>query len=493
MRLRPYAERLLRGGAEKGVNPLPTTASIGDLGRRFFDPEPAKHRLGTSQPDDRRSPAERDLARVLHSGAFRRLQGKSQVVRTGHADFFRTRLTHTLEVAQIGRAIATNIGYADPTLVELACLIHDLGHPPFGHNGEEALRDWMEAQGSSFEGNPQSFRIIANLEVKHPPEETGGRRVGLNLRLESLWASLKYPWPQAKPDEGAAMSGGPNRHTKFGWYANSLEAQVAARIRQAVLDSLGRSGAEAGDGTIPKHPAAVIMDWADDVAYSVHDLEDGVRAGLIPLAHLTTLQRDHQERREIVQVALGEHVQMRGSEADGLELLDDLMRSGPVRRCATPYRHSDDQRGYLKQMTSALIEAFAAGLHRSESVATIELAGDLMPDPRVKDQMALLKALTWQYVILRPEMQTLRYRERRLIQALCAVLLKEGDRLLPDERQMEFTTARLADGAPDSGTATAARARVVCDYVAGMTDSFAERMYARLLGDGRDQYITDLL
>ena len=274
-------------------------------------PEPPKRARSTG-----RGPFERDRARVLHSAALRRLAAKTQVVEVGSGDFPRTRLTHSLECAQVGRELGAALG-CDPDLVDAACLAHDLGHPPFGHNGESALAE-LAAGCGGFEGNAQSLRLLTRLEAK----VIGA---GLNLTRATLDATLKYPW---LPRPGQA---------KYGAYASDAEAFEWIR-----------AGAPEGRPCLE----AQVMDWSDDVAYSVHDLEDGLQAGMIRLSQL----RDDAERRVVAELTAAQYCDPGSVTVDELcEVFAALLRlpcwpaafdGGPVALAG------------LKNLTSELIGRF---------------------------------------------------------------------------------------------------------------------------------------
>ncbi|GLZ33958.1 deoxyguanosinetriphosphate triphosphohydrolase-like protein [Lentzea sp. NBRC 105346] len=392
-------------------------------------PESPKDSALPGAREERRSPFSRDRARVLHSAALRRLAGKTQVVGPGEGAEVtgvpRTRLTHSLEVAQIGRGIGEELG-CDPDIVDTAGLAHDIGHPPFGHNGERALHELTETCGG-FEGNAQTLRILVRLE----PKTTRG----LNLTRAVLDAATKYPWPRTF---GV---------TKFGVYSDDLD--VFSWVRAGAPDRA-------------RCLEAQVMDWADDVAYSVHDVEDGVLAHRISLAALTS----PVERAAIAGLAAkhfsAEPVSALEEAAHGLLQLPAV--SALARR---EYDGSLDAQVALKRLTSELVGRFASapvGATRDvygEGPLT-RYAADLVVPPRVAAEVALLKAMAVRYVMSDPSRLEMQARQRELITALVSRLLARPDRLDP-------AFAPAFDAAADD----AARLRVVVDQVALLTDAQA--------------------
>ncbi|MCI2420935.1 deoxyguanosinetriphosphate triphosphohydrolase [Saccharopolyspora sp. K220] len=397
-------------------------------------PEPPKLAVPTGARSDDRSPFARDRARVLHSAALRRLAGKTQVVGPEEGDVPRTRLTHSLEVAQIGRGIATALG-ADPDLVDTAGLAHDIGHPPFGHNGERALNDLANGCGG-FEGNAQTLRILTRLEPKLTESGDVGR--GLNLTRACLDAATKYPWPKR-----------PGR-AKFGVYADDLA--VFEWLREAAPPD--RRCLE-----------AQIMDWADDVAYSVHDVEDGVLSGRISLRSLTS----GDERAEIVRMA-DKHFWGDGPEntAGLLERAAAELVRWPVVAAVLDYDGTFRAQVALKRLTSELVGRFVA----AAVTGTIERFGpgpltryraDLVVPEPVVAEVAVLKAVALRYVMSDPQRLRMQERQRMLLTELVWALAEGAPESL--DPAMASAWRRAADDA--------ARFRVVLDQVASLTDAQA--------------------
>lgn len=407
--------------------------------RQRWAPEPAKRRDRTA--------FERDRARVLHSAALRRLAAKTQVASPGAdaaadtVQSLRTRLTHSLECAQVGRELGKSLG-CDPDLVETACLSHDIGHPPFGHNGEHAL-DIVARGCGGFEGNAQSLRVLTRLEPKSfaadgPPLR--GRSVGLNLTRATLDAAMKYPWPQA-----GAVNG------KFGVYDDDMDA--ARWIRE---------GAPAGRTCFE----AQVMDWSDDVAYSVHDLEDALVAGHVDFARLA----DPTERRLVAATA----VKLYCPDA-GLAELETRFTT----LLAEPYwpdRYDGTPRSLaaLKNLTSTLIGRFCLAAEAATRAAhgdrpLTRYAAELIVPRAQRLENALLKGITAHYVWISHE--EVRARQRTLITELAEMMLAGA----PGTLDPGFRAA-FVDAADD-----AARLRAVIDQIASLTDLSAIARH-RLLG-----------
>lgn len=350
-----------------------------------------------------RSAFMRDRARVLHSSALRRLAAKTQVVGPGTDDFVRNRLTHSLEVAQVGRELGAALG-CDPDVVDTACLAHDLGHPPFGHNGERALAE-AAAHVGGFEGNAQTLRILTRLEPKSVAAD--GSPVGLNLTRASLDAATKYPWLHGKA---------PRATSKFGAYAD--DADVFAWLR---------------DGAPENRPCveAQVMDFADDVAYSVHDVEDAVVAGHV---RLDWLQRAEIRARVAAQVR-DWYVADASDEAVDAALW--RLSSSRFWAAEQPGEVFGGRRhlAALKDMTSQLIGRFAnAAEHatraRHGDGRLTRYAADVVVPEETALEVAVLKGVAATFVMSAQERQPFYARQRELLHELVAALVEQGPDVL---------------------------------------------------------------
>ena len=378
----------------------------------------------------------RDRARIIHSFALRRLAAKTQIAVPWLTDFPRTRLSHSLECAQVGRELGAALG-ADPDLMEGACLAHDIGHPPFGHNGEDALNKIAQECGG-FEGNAQSFRLLVRLEAK--TVDAKGRSVGLNLTRATLDAATKYPWRRA------------TNARKFGVYDDDLE-----------VFNWVRKGATEGAQSME----AQIMDWSDDVAYSVHDLEDALVTGQVKLEALSA------DLPELYKVASGAYMSDI-SETEAAKALSELQK---LSCWPKNYDGSHAQLAGLKDLASQLIGRFAL----AAETATREKYGDgdltrysanLVVPREQKAEVAILKSVAAYYVI-NASAALIRYADQqKILQELVEMVLAKAPHSLESFFQDDWKQA----------STDAQKLRVVVDQVASLTDPGAYALHAKLLG-----------
>ena len=392
---------------------------------RFLD-EPAK-RPG-------RTEFMRDRARVIHSAALRRLAAKTQVAVPWENDFQRTRLSHSLECAQIGRELGESLG-ADPDLLETACLSHDMGHPPFGHNGEEALAEVAEPCGG-FEGNAQSFRLLTRIEAK--TVDGNGKSLGLNLTRASLDAATKYPWARAENPR------------KFGVYDDDVE-----------IFNWVREGAPAGRKCIE----AQIMDWSDDCAYSVHDLEDAIFAGQVSVKNFDS----------DFDILFKEMVDGYKSDATKDEAAAALTRLQSLSCWPISFDRTHRSLARLKDTTSQLIGRFVL----AAELETRKVHGDgpltrysaNLEIPREqKIEVDFLKAVAGHYLINAAASQERYAKQQIVIHELVEMLFEaapnELDPIFEDDWKIASTDSE--------------RLRVVVDQIASLTDPGAYALHAHL-------------
>jgi dGTPase len=392
---------------------------------RFLD-EPAK-RPG-------RTEFMRDRARVIHSAALRRLAAKTQVAVPWENDFQRTRLSHSLECAQIGRELGESLG-ADPDLLETACLSHDMGHPPFGHNGEEALAEVAKDFGG-FEGNAQSFRLLTRIEAKTVDKD--GKSVGLNLTRASLDAATKYPWPRAINPR------------KFGVYDDDVE-----------IFNWVREGAPVDRKCIE----AQIMDWSDDCAYSVHDLEDAIFVGQVKVLNF---ERDFDILHSEMQSGYG-------STATKEEAAGALERLQTLSCWPRYYDGTHRSLARLKDSTSQLIGRFvlAAELETRKvhgDGPLMRYSADLVIPREQQVEVDFLKAIAGHYLINAAASQERYAKQQVLIKELVEMLHKHADTNLDSIFAKDWAVA----------TNDTERMRIVIDQIASLTDPGAYALHARL-------------
>ena len=422
------------------------------------------------KPGDSRKSFQVDRDRILYSSAFRRLAQVTQVVTAQEGHVFHNRLTHSLKVAQVARRLAEKlmteqpelgekIGGIDPDVVEAAALAHDLGHPPFGHTAEEELDACATEQGltDGFEGNAQSFRILTRLAIHRIDY------YGLNLTRATLNAVLKYPWLRSPEPQS-------KQWRKYSVYALDREAFLFARPEASQHQTIEAS----------------IMDFADDITYSVHDLEDFYLAGLIPLELLAT-DRDELERftsewlREVPDNQVAEVVQSNPHRFQNFLNATYNLRG--------QYRPgSFEQKAQIKRISSQLIQTYIHSVRLSTEYGG---RGYLEYSLAREEELQFLQRIVWSYVISNPRLSTQRYGQKRIIRTLFEIYLEAIQR-----RDLSFIPARfvkeyleLDSCETDSKTISQEKTRMAVDIVAGLSEAEAVLQYRRLTGINQGSFL----
>ncbi|KZX97875.1 MULTISPECIES: anti-phage deoxyguanosine triphosphatase [unclassified Sulfitobacter] len=467
-------------------------------------------RLHPSPRTDHRTDWERDYARVVHSASFRRLQAKTQVLGLGDGDFYRTRLTHSMEVSQIGVSITkklyrkakkarqdgdeTELDSAalahlpHPMLMNTICLAHDIGHPPFGHGGEVALNRCMLPYGG-FEGNGQTLRIVTKLD-----KYAEGH--GMNLTRRAVLGVIKYPVPFSEVVDWTIVPGGepkaPAPEAKLArgdpaykvvtpdgslfvagdfkppkCYLDDEDQDVvlnwvAKEIPDWAKIRTSRKPKEAGKHAKTKFKCldTSIMELADDIAYGVHDLEDAIGLGLISRRAFLHWFEDKSKRKESLSQLLDKHFDGR---------FDEFTRQ--LFECDTPER---------KQAIGRMVGFFVEGTTFAEANPEFEeplfkyqaifKCGACDEKAKIKDALDTLQGLVVELVIKTPAVQQLEFKGQKMVSELFEAFATDPKRLL-DERHY----IKTIQGGGDTPTA-----RVICDYIAGMTDNYATNRYQQL-------------
>jgi dGTPase len=409
-----------------------------------------------ADPNDSRTPAQKDRDRLLYTSSLRRLAQVTQVVAADVSHVFHNRLTHSFQVAQVGRRLAERLlavcssqvpesDGLDPDVVEAACYAHDLGHPPFGHIVEEELNELAGDDVDGFEGNAQSFRIITRL-AQHSPLHRG-----LDLSRATLAAVLKYPWRRGENRE---------KQNKWGAYHSedkdfAFAIELSGKANQSTLE-------------------AKLMDWADDITYSVHDLDDFYRAHRIPL-HLLADRLYAREREVFFEAVLRRHPDRSGLWADTKTLEESfnqvMVGLFPLNNS---YTGAWTERASLRQFTSQLIGRYIGG-------TSLQIKGNeclLKIDDHLQREVAMLKELTWVYVIEAPALVSQQFGQRYAIRKLFNIY---RDAAQEPKRQNLFP-AFYRDALDDAKGDEKQVKRTVIDLIAGMTEAQALAMYTRLVG-----------
>lgn len=414
---------------------------------RFYSDFDTERLSGMRDEGDFRSPFQIDRDRVLHTPTFRRLQNKTQVFWSGEYDFYRTRLTHSLEVAQIGKSICHWLRaqadgplapdhFIDPDLVEAVCLSHDLGHPPFGHAGERTLNFLMRGHGG-FEGNAQTLRLLADRIFST-------RRTGMDPTRAFLDGILKYKtlWSEWRHATGAD----PEHHFLYDDQQSHLDWAMGGLDFPAELTP----GKERNRF---KSIECQIMDWADDTAYSLNDLSDSVRAGFLRLEHIEAWAERNQ-----------------APSGEGTPL-GDLCRAIRTRR-VDPFVGKRIGR-YIRATRLATDVNFLSN-------TTKRYQYRLEIDPDIQAESSLFKKLAFQVVFLSPQLKQLEHKGSRMLRMLWEVLsTRYVDAQSIDGQDFQLLAADTA-AEIEASADHRQRARLVCDFLAGMTDGYAARTFNRM-------------
>lgn len=416
---------------------------------------------------DQRSPFQRDRDRLLYTEAFRRLSGVTQVARAAESHTYHDRLSHSLKVAQIARRLGEYLPGSPESeiqnglevsedVVESAALAHDIGHPPFGHIAEKELDKKVRNRGveEGFEGNAQSFRIVTKIAPHDDTEE------GLNLTLATLNAILKYPWMRASKSKGENRWG-KNEHKKWGAYESERASFEEARALEPVDK---RQGAEAS-----------IMDWADDLAYAVHDAEDFYRSGILPLEQL--LISDTHERHKFLENAESD---LGISISKGDQILDWLKNQGGETLLSS-FQGTNTERRELDYLSSTLIERYMGiengGVYLQDHEPSEKY---LQIDEQLEEEVSLLKYMTVYYVIGDPALRAQQRGQRKLISDLFDILY---DAASPSkDEDPDIIPNPFRENIQEKTTNQRMICRTVCDIITSMTEQQAMQLHERLTG-----------
>jgi len=421
------------------------------------------------KPGDSRKSFQVDRDRILYSSAFRRLAQITQVVTAQEGHVFHNRLTHSLKVAQVARRLAERlvceqsevaeaIGGVNPDVVEAAALSHDLGHPPFGHTAEEQLDACAIAAGLSdgFEGNAQSFRILTRLAIHRIDY------YGLNLTKATLNAVLKYPWLRSSDPSS-------KKHRKYSIYSLDDRAFKFVKPERDNTQSIEAS----------------IMDFADDITYSVHDLEDFYLAGLIPLELLAT-DWDELDRFTTEWLRESPH-----------NYVAKIVKANPSRfqnfldatyNLKGQYRPgSFEQKAQIKRISSQLIQTYIKSVQLSTEYGN---RGYLKYNRNREEELKFLQRIVWSYVISNPRLATQRYGQKRIVKTLFEIYLEAiGDRdlsFIPSRFVKEFLEIEENYGNTEMNQE---KIRMAVDIIAGLSEAEAVLQYRRLTGISQGSFM----